>query len=381
MSNIIQTEILAMIKKQSNFYPVTIKELEEYFEYSNSLIHRHIKKLEGKGFIKAKRVAKPKGGVTYYKTPKVEWPKHLGKKCFDCHNKSTISICIFYEELADMGIKIKPERVGVKLTENTVACEYFMKRKTHWNRKRLEEFLDEIRRITKTDYGFKISYHCVKCGAELSTLGSGFIAKLGSSVLRCGECDSFYKILFDYKKKVFKVHYNKEKGLEYKRKFLEVAGESNPEKLYSSESHGIAIPELQLSKFNFRTRTLTVSNWVGKLEELNYIVAKKEEDYRYLEELLEAKGYKEISLILGMDKLVSPAPTKQKIGLLRLLRAIMIINKEFCIAMLISRITIIERIHELFDREREVLVKKAKMEIKRVIEEVKQKPWITPKEW
>ena len=377
----IQTEILGVIKKQSRNYPVTIKELEEHFECSNSLIHRHIKKLEGGELIEAKRVAKPKGGLTYYKAPDVEWPRYLGKKCFNCHNKSTISICIFHEELADMEIIIKPERVGVKLTENTVACEYFMERKTHWNRKRLEEFLDQIRRFTKTDNGFKISYHCVKCGTELSTLGSGLVAKLGSSVLRCEDCDSFYKILFDYKKKVFKVHYNKEIGLEYKRKFLEVTKESDPEKLYSSESLGIVIPDLQLSKFNFRTRTLTVSNWVGKLEELNYLVAKKEEDYRYLEELLEAKGYKKISLILGMDKLVSPVPTKQQIGLLKLLRVIMIINKEFCIAMLISRITIIEKIHELFKGEKEALVKRAKAEIKRIIEEVKRKSWITPKEW
>ena len=377
----IQREILSYIKKQSSNYPVTIKELEDFFGYSNSLIHRQVKFLEKNGVLEAKRVAKTKGGVTFYKTPDEDWPKYFRKKCSDCHNKSSINTCIFHEELAELGIISEPNRIGMKLTRNTFACKDFIEKKTHWKRKKLEEFLDENRNITQTKFGFEIGYHCPQCDTELASLGRGFIAKLGSSVLRCECCDSFVKILYDSKRKGFFVHYNEEKGIEYKENFVNANGIEAPEKLYSSDSFGIVIHDLSESEFNFRTRTLTVSNWIGKLDELKYIVAKKEKDYNELQALLEAKGYNEINLILGADKLVSPPPTKQQVGLLRLLRVMMIINKEFCIAMLISRITVIKKIHLLFSRQKEVLVKNAIIEIKRIIKEVENKSWLAPKEW
>ncbi len=86
-------------------------------------------------------------------------------------------------------------------------------------------------------------------------------------------------------------------------------------------------------------------------------------------------------MILGADKLVSPPPTKQQVGMLRLLRVMMIINKEFCIAMLISRITVIEKIHFIFRRQKEVLVRRAVTRIEEIIKEVENKTWLIPKEW
>jgi len=177
------------------------------------------------------------------------------------------------------------------------------------------------------------------------------------------------------------VHYNIEKGLEYKKNFAKATGGVEPEALYSSDKYGIVILNLQDCKFNFRTKTLTNNNWLGKLGELNYIVAKRKEDYEELIETLDAKGYSEIQVILGADKLVSPPPIKQQVGLLRLLREIMIINKEFCIAMLASRITIIKKVHLQFNNEKEIIVRSAVKLIEQLIVEVEGKEWIASEEW
>ena len=265
LTNSIQNEILEILRTKSKKYPIAINELVDELSYSNGLIHRHIKILETKGLVESKRVVKVKGGTTFYKTPNSKWPKHLGRKCFDCQNKSKIATCTFHEEVAERGMIIRSERVGVKLTKNTVACEEYIKMKTHWYKQKYEDFLDENRRITASETGFKISYHCAneKCQAELPSLGDGFITKLGSSVVRCDACDSFYKTLFDKKKKTFKVNYNIERGIEYKENFAKVTGGEEPESLYSSDNHGIVIHSLQDSDINFRTRTLTTYNWIG----------------------------------------------------------------------------------------------------------------------
>ena len=379
----LQNKILDFIQKRSKSFPVTIKELEGKLGCKNGLIHRHISKLVAKGLVETKQVAKPKGGETYYKTTEQLWPECLEKKCFDCHNKSRIATCTFYEELAEKGIIIRPDRLNIKLTKNTFACDKLIERKTNWYRQKLEDFLDENRWVTKSDHGLEISYHCANenCQALLPQLGSGFIAKLGSSVIRCNECNSFYKTLFDEKKESFIVNYNKEKGLEYKQNFAELTNGDEPEQLYSSDKYGIVIHDLRDCNFNFRTKTLVVNNWIGKLEEINYLVVKRSEDFNQVVELLEQKGYEKIEIILGADKLISPPPVLQQVGILRLLRVIMIINKEFCFAMLRSRITVIEKVHELFDRKNYFLVKRAIKIIEEIITEVGEKPYITPKEW
>jgi len=382
MSSNFKEKILQKVKEESLKYPVTIKKLEKFFECSNSLIHKYVKCLEKSDLIRSKRVITPKGGVVFYKSSDIEWPKHLGLKCIDCQNKSVTCTCIFHDELAEKGIIIDTDRIGIKITENTYACIYFIERKTHWKKKRLEEFLDESRWVTKTGNGFEINYHCLKCGTILPSLGTGWIAKIGSSVLRCGTCNSFYKTLFNEKKEFFYVHYNEEMGMEYKKNFAKIVGdlEIEPEGLYSSESLGIVIHELKDSKFNFRNQILIVNNWVGKLEDINYIVTKKAGDYKKLQEILSSKGYKDINII-QTDELISPPPTKQQIGILRLLRETLIVNIIFCIAMLRSRITVIEWIDELFNRERNLVVKRAVTNIEEIIDEVKKKSWLTAKEW
>jgi len=379
----IRSEIMKIILTQSKKYPVTIKDIENISGYTNSLISKKIKILQSEGLIESKRVIKPKGGVNYYKTPEIKWPINLGEKCSDCQNRSTIGICTFHEELADNDIIIEPERIGIQLTGNTYACKYFIKKKTYWKKKRLEDFLDESRRLTQTKNGFDIGYHCLNpnCGAKLPPIGYGFIAKLGSSVLRCNDCNSFYKIIFDNKKEAFIVHYNMEDGLTYKKNLNSIIKSKDPEPLYSSEKFGIVIPDLRFANFNFRSSILTVGNWVGKLTEIKYIVAKKVDDYKQLLELLSTKGYGDIDIILGTEKIISPPPIKQQVGILQLLREIMIVNKEFCISMLESRITIIKKVHSLFNGKRETLVKKAILEISNIIKEIESKTWLSPRDW
>ncbi len=378
----IQNEILEIIKDKSKVYPVTTDDIVTELGHSYGVINRHVKFLASKDLIEGKRVARPKGGVTFYKTPEVEWPKHLGKKCSDCQNRGKTLRCNYYEELAEKGIVIE-DLIGVILTKNTYACDDFIEKKIRWHKKKYEDFLNENRRITVSEEGLRISYHCAneKCQAELPSLGNGLIAKLGSSVVRCDACNSFYKTLYNEKKGVFMVHYNTEKGLEYKKNFAEATGGKEPEPLYSSDSYGIVIHDLRDCDFNFRSRTLVNNNWVGKVNDLKYLVAKREEDFDNLVEMLEGKGYKDIQIILGADKLVSPPPIEQQMWLLRLLQEIMIVNKEFCAALLTSRITVIEKINEQFNREKDAVARKAVKKIEEIIKELGRKTWLTASDW
>ncbi|MHA1124370.1 MAG: winged helix-turn-helix transcriptional regulator [Candidatus Heimdallarchaeota archaeon] len=384
MKNKIQLEIFEIIAKILNAYPVTIQDLMDQTGYSNNLINRHITKLIKNGFLEVKKVKQPKGrGILFFQLLGKKWPKHLGKKCGDCHNFNSKTNCTFHEELTDKEIKVKTEFDREKITKNTYACDGgFIERKRNWKRMRLEKFLAKARRVTKTEDGVKTSYHCLRedCQAELSTLGEGFIAKLGSSVVRCKECNSFYKMKYNQKKDAFYVHYNEEKGIEYKRNFLRISKGIEPEDLYSSDKHGIVINDFRDCILNFRNRSLIVNNFVGKLTEIKYIVAKRKEDKEYLEDILPSKGY-DIDIILGDDKLVSPPPIKQHVGLLKLLREAKIVNVNFCLPMLENRIMIIKQVFDIFGRENEVKVRKAIKFIEWIIEEVKQKGTITPGEW
>ena len=64
--------------------------------------------------------------------------------------------------------------------------------------------------------------------------------------------------------------------------------EIEPEELYSSEKYGIVIHDLRECNLNFRNRALTVNNFVGKLNDIKYIVTKRKEDSDYLEDILPA---------------------------------------------------------------------------------------------
>ena len=383
MTNEMLEKIFEKIREKSKTYPVTIKELAEELQISNGSLDRYIKILLKQGLIEGKRVTTPKGGVTYYKTPEGEWPEHLGRKCSECQFKAKNKTCTYHNELTERGVILRPERVKVTLRKNTGACDDFVERNMRLYSRKLERFLDENRRITVTEEGLKISYHCAneECKAELITLGEDFIATIGSSVIRCGECNAYYKTLFDKKKQEFRVHYNIEKGREYRKNFTKATKGEEPEKLYESDRYGIVIQNLEDTNFNFRTKTLAVNNWIGNLKRIKYLVVKREQDYELIKELLERKKYGDIDIISGAEKLVSPPPMKQHIGVLRLLREIKIMNKEFCYAMLISRITVIEKINEQFGRTKETVARIAIKKIEEIIAKMEGEKWLTAGEW
>lgn len=365
-------------------YPVTIQNLVDKTNYPNNLLHRHITTLTKEGVVDSKKAIPPKGGkVAFYQISGKAWPKHLGKKCKECHNYNSQTKCTFYEELKDKGVVVKSVHASTKITENTYACdEGFIARKRNWNRMRLETFLAKSRRITETKNGLKISYHCARedCNAELTKLGNLLIAKLGSSVVRCKECDSFYKMIYNEKRNAFYVNFNVEKGIEYKRNFQKITKEIEPEGLYSSDKFGVVIHDLRDCKLNFRNRTIIVNNLVGKLTEIKYLVVKRREDYDFLEEILPAKGY-DIDLLLAEDELKSPPPIKQHVGMLQLLREAKVVNIDFCLPMLENRIMITKQVYHIFGSENGALVRNAIKEIEKTITKVKQKSTLTPGEW
>ncbi len=375
--NEIQEKILTQIINHTGVYPITIKNIKNQLGCSNAFVAKNIKVLEKEKRVDKKEVVWIKGRIAFYKLSKNTWPEFIGKKCKDCHNKSTIDTCIFYEELADAGYIEEPRRVMKKLDHDTIACQWFIDRKTNWERKKFQDFLDETRKVTKTETGYKTSYHCKFCGEELP-IGNGFIAKLGSSVIRCINCESIIKLVFKEKENLFRVIYAEEKGDVYREHFYKSSGIFSTIVPYVGTKHGIVIPDLKSCTLNFNTKTLIVCNWVGKLTTLEYIVARKKSDYDYLLDVLPSKGYKKIHVIFGGEKIKSPPPIKQQVGILNILRETKIANKEFCLATLVSRRTILQRISHHLDKEK---LKSTLTLIETKIQELNRKTSITPSEW
>jgi len=378
----VQKEIMRIITNILYTRPVTIQDLEDRTDFSNSLIHRHVTELTKSGLLEKQQVNQPKGrSIAFYQLAGKTWPKHLGKKCGDCHNFNSKTSCTFYEEIDCRGSH--PKYTQEKITKDTYTCyDGFIPRKRNWYRMRLEKFLARARKVTETEKGLLITYHCLRkdCKAELTTLGNAWIARLGSSVVRCKECDSFYKMLYIKKRNAFYVNYNLEKGIEYKRNFQKLTKEKEPEELYSSERHGVVVHDLRDCIINWRTRTLIVNNYVGKLPELKYIVANRRDDYEELLDLIPSRGY-DIDIILGEERLVSPPPIKQLVGLLQLLREGTIANKDFCLPMLENRIMFTIEVGKIFGEEKEQKIRKAVKEIRVLINAVKEKQTVTPDEW
>lgn len=351
-----------IIAEHEGPYPIATEELQRKSQLSKRAFQKNLLRLEEQNKIKSKKVTWVNSYKIMYSTADKEWPEFLGKKCRNCHNKSTIKTCIFHNALHEQGEKCDRSRVKKKMQKNAVACPYFVERGKKSRRMTLERFLEEVRdkpeeRVEEDGLGREIenngilpTYHCMFCKRQMNEFGMGFITTIGSSTMRCPECESLYKLWYDEKIAKFVVLFAEEKGDVFRENFEKITGTASKTIPYTSTELGIAIPKEGYYTLDKTAEIITIDNWIGKLSELNYIVTRSKKDQQELTKELE-KDYSNIRIINGEDKLTSPKPTAQEIGIIKLLREIKTLNKRFCDATLKSRITVLEELKEDVEEE------------------------------
>jgi len=371
-SNLEKT-ILTTITNHNGMYPITTRELECKCGVSNPVILKNLERIQKQGLIHSLRVIFPSGYKNLYLPSESPWPVFLSQKCFKCQNKSTIKTCIFHNLLHELGYSCDLSRVKIKLTKETTACPWFIPRGRRIKEMPLDKFLKvSYKRSLKFNSNLGVhnsllpNYLCLFCNEPLHSLGSGFIPLFGSSIVRCLHCESAYKLVYDKKKDKFMVLCAEEKGHLFKANFQALAGKPVETIPYSSEKYGIAIPNETTYHLDLNTETLTVANWIGRISDLDYIVTRNEKDYLELKRLL-SKDYWRIEIIDGLDKLSSPPPEPQQVGLLKLIRKLKVLNKRFCKATLDSRLIVLTLLKgKVSEQLREKAVTVIKNQIKKL---------------
>jgi hypothetical protein len=350
--------ILKLLENHEGIYPLYTKEIEEILDLPNQKVLTELKKLLKKGLIFTRRVTWITGYRNYHILAKQQWPTFLSTQCKLCHYKSTIRICIFHNDLHEQNAPCELERVNTQFNENCVGCPWYIARETGVEKFFLEDFLElsisankeyvnrtnehlslfEFDEFTEEEEIDRMlpKYHCIFCSEEFHLLGSGFFPLLGSSIIRCGNCESMYKLVYNEKEDRFLVHCAEEFGDLYRHNFEQVAGFPSNTEIYSSPQFGISIPENVPYYLDTDSETIVVANFVGKLQSMQYIVTRTKEDYEAITKAL-GKDYPRLRVIDGQKTLVSPQPTIEEIGLLKLLRETKLLNASFCHATLKSR--------------------------------------------
>ena len=395
----LQEEILEVIRLHEGYYPITVQEISEQIEVTVQKVHDILQILRVKNQIKSRSFKWMKGKKLFHILSSDDWPEYLFYSCGECHNKSTVKTCVFHYELYNQDKTCDLSRINVKIGSESPGCPWFITRAEPQSRLQLQEFLnrakearnDELEITSELDDPEDFAlfedntdleqmlprYYCLFCGYPLHSIGLGFIPLLGSSVVRCLNCESLFKMVYVEDENQWYVLYAKEQGELFRRNFVKLAGVPSRTIPYEGKRYGIVIPSEGRYKFDTVAELLIIDNWIGKLSDLKYIVTHCTKDYLELKEQL-AKDYSHISIIDGEEKLISPSPTPQQVGMLRLLRKSQLLNKSFCNAIMTSRITLLNLFEGLVQ---ELSRKKAISKINEQISKLDQIGLLSVKKW
>jgi len=395
----LQRDTLEIIRSHQGIYPITAKEIYKQLGKTVQKVHDILRVLRDTKQIKSRSFKWMKGKKLFHILYSNEWPEFLFYACGECHSKSTIKTCVFHYELYNQDKNCDLSRIDVKVGSESPGCPWFISRAEPQSRLQLQEFLekaketnyDELQSIPDlndpidflfleddTALGQMLPrYHCLFCSYPLYTIGLGFIPLLGSSVVRCQNCESLYKLVFNEEESTWYVLYAKEQGELFRKNFVKLAGLPSSITPYEGKRYGIVIPKEGHYILDTVAELLIIDNWIGKLGELDYIITRSTNDFLELRELL-SKNYSQISIINGEEKLVSPPPTPQQVGMLRLLRKSLLLNKLYCKAIMESRISLLNLLDGLIPENSR---KKAINKVNKYLAKLQRIALLSVKDW
>jgi len=335
--------------------------------------------------------------IRLYIPYEMTWPGYLFYLCKECENWNRFTReCTFLQELYSLGFLLDFERVKKKINPKLTACKFMIKRNTRalhifptlqvfaeksadtdlwWNKEERDNHF-----IFSPVFPLQ-GYRCCFCKKPMPKLGWGNLPLIGSSIITCDHCSSFYKLFYNKDTGEYGVIASEEKLHEYKRNFKLIT-EDDPEPNYQSEKYGFSLqnfdPEENLI---IDVDTLSTANIFAFFCQINYLAVRKKDHYNILKEQLKEK-HSHIDILLVDEPLTSVQPTKQQIGATRKLRLTSVASFDYAMNLLWSRAYLLDELRDFSDKRKiSEAIEKITEQIQLVQRKQKKKEFLTSEEW
>ncbi|MBD3192550.1 MAG: hypothetical protein GF308_18060 [Candidatus Heimdallarchaeota archaeon] len=385
-------------RRTNTCYPATTREIAKAFGMPSATASDLLENLRRRKKIKSRLFQWFYTEKRFYIPYSMQWSSYLFQKCRNCENWNRfIRNCTFHEELAEAGLPADPTRVNQPITPQLMACKWWIKRirKARKTFKSIQAFAQKTRKKdlwwddeTVNKYFLRKgsaplwAYQCYYCEEIMPAFDWGFLPKLGSAIVSCPRCGSFYKVLFNKDEGRYFVITSEEKMDVYRRNYrlLSKGEEATPN--YCSEKYGISVYNFDKERdLHDEVETFCSHNLSTNYNLLDFIVAHSEEDYQIFTNHFK-KHYPQISILLAEEPLSSVQPTEQQKGVVKLLRETGVGNPAFSTSLLWSRINVLEELDDLLPRQKnseaqEFIFQKV-LEVQRT---AKEREKITSKKW
>ncbi len=280
------------------------------------------------------------------------WPEYLFYACKDCENWNRFTReCTFLQELYSKGFQLDILRVKKKITPKLTACKWLIKRNSRalHTFPTLQDFAEKVADISlwwneeerDSHYLFLPiipfqTYRCCFCNKPLPKFGWVCLPLVGSSIMTCDYCSSFFKLFYDKKSEAYGVIASEEKFHEYKRNYKIITGD-DPEPNYFYEKYGLSLYDFDLEEeLIIDIDTLSTANIFGFLCQIKFLAVRDKDLYYDLNEQLKVK-HPHIDILLVDEPLVSIQPTKHQIGAAGTLRHTSVASYDYAFRLLWSR--------------------------------------------
>jgi len=386
-------------KQQSSntLFPASTLDIAIEVDLPTSTVYDLLEKLRRSKKIKSRLFQWFTRKIRLYIPYDMSWPEYLFFQCKNCENWNRFTRqCTFLLELKLHNFQPDIERLKKKIHPKLTACKFRIQRNTRalHTYPTLQLFAeksgtkslwwDTIERDDHYLFSPTIpfqGYRCLFCHKPMRQFGWGALPLIGSAIIACDHCSSFYKLIYDRKSETYGVIASEEQFHEYKRNFKLVTGK-DPEPNYKSERYGISLqnfdPEEDLI---MDVDTLSTVNIFGFFSQIDYLVVRDEDKYHITKVKLRGK-HPRLDVLLISKPLTSVKPTKQQIGAAGQLRNTAVTSFDYAENLLWSRNYSLEELRDFGDKRR---IREASEEITKKISFVQNKRRnnkpLTSEEW
>ncbi|MHA1516720.1 MAG: hypothetical protein ACTSPF_14410, partial [Candidatus Heimdallarchaeaceae archaeon] len=385
-------------KRLNCSFPATTFDLEELTNLPSSTLSDYMNRLRLQKKIKSRKAKWFKREKRFYIPYHFQWPEYIFKTCGSCENWNRFtSRCTFFQELTAKGYPTDRIRLLAKLPAKMLACKWFISRtkRALLTFRTIQDFADKA---GDTELWFDsserdsyyitspkaamVAYRCIFCYKPMINLGWGMIPNIGSALLICDYCGSFYKLWFNKSEGVYGVKAAQEKYHEYSKNYQIYTGGEEPPLYKESGKYGISLGSFSEEEdLHKEMALLTTYNLYAHYNQLDFLVVNNKEEYDILKRRL-GRDFPQLMIIQREEQLESIEPTRQQIGAVGLLRETEVMNIDYALSLLRSRRNALEQITEYSNKK---LLSRALEESNKRIHELlrrkKQGILLGSKEW
>ncbi len=362
------TDLEQYSSRVNSAFPATTIEIAVKAELAIGTVSDILQKLRRSKKIKVRNFKWFTKEKKFYIPYDMTWPDYMEKTCNICENWNRFTrSCTFYQELATDGYRVDKERLKKKIPPELTACKWYMERITRalqtfsslqnfaeetcdlevwWQKEKQDEHYLFVPKVPMQ------AYKCHFCKKPIPQLGWGSLPLIGSAIVSCNYCGSFYKLIMDKKLEEYTVIASEEKYHEYAKRYYIFTGRELPKPNYTSSEYGFSIYEFnEETDLHDEIETFTNKNIFAFYNQLKFLVVRKKEYQSILQQRL-GEEHPQIRIMFAEEPPKSVEPTKQQKGAVGLLREYGPANYDYSIDLLWSKMTTLEEIEELVNKRK-----------------------------